>query len=434
MKKIFLLFSLIFVSAALFAQIENVRVETYYVSDSLDATDTTDGRSLEAGSKTYRIYIDLQAGSKIKKIYGDANHTIKISSTANFYNNINRSAAFFGYLFNKSWYEENPTIGLDSWLTLGLANKSHAGVRKADDKDGSFVGGANNAGGTGAVSGGILRNNDVLAGKPLTEADGLIPNKNTLGQWVHVGFTSPADEDTTAFGTVNIGSEFISNSAYLLQANGVSGADTVKNEVLVAQITTKGELSFELNLEVVNSEGKTVRYVANGDTLLSDEAVSPFLKYPLACGCTDPTYLEFNNAYSCLVSDSCKTKIVFGCMDTTACNYSAAANYNLANLCCYPGYCNDRNLDAVCPPQAESTGIVLYPNPASDRLNFEIVTPGQSEMTYKIFNAFGTEVKQGSLGRVSGETSLSIDQFTPGVYVVRVFAADGVINRSFLKN
>ena len=60
-----------------FSQIEKVIVEPYYISDSLDATDTTGGY-LQIGSTTYRIYIDLSPGGKLRKIYGDQNHPIKI--------------------------------------------------------------------------------------------------------------------------------------------------------------------------------------------------------------------------------------------------------------------------------------------------------------------------------------------------------------------
>ena len=82
------------------AQIEKVFVENYYLSDSIDATDTTGG-VLEMGSKTYRIYIDLKPGTKIKKIYGDAFHPIIIKSTENFYNHATDGQTF-GKDFSKN--------------------------------------------------------------------------------------------------------------------------------------------------------------------------------------------------------------------------------------------------------------------------------------------------------------------------------------------
>ena len=63
-----ILLSLVSISNVCLAQIEKVEIETYYVSDSLDATDTINGKFIDKGTKTYRIYVDLAVGSKIKKL------------------------------------------------------------------------------------------------------------------------------------------------------------------------------------------------------------------------------------------------------------------------------------------------------------------------------------------------------------------------------
>ena len=102
------------------------------------------------------------------------------------------------------------------------------------------------------------------------------------------------------------GTEFISNNARL-QNLGVAGVDPALNHVLVAQLTTKGEISFELNIEVEEFDGSNsqiVQYVANDDILINDERISPFLKYPQSCGCTDPVYFEYNS--DCSPCDICK--------------------------------------------------------------------------------------------------------------------------------
>jgi hypothetical protein len=241
--------SLLFLPFLSLAQIKKVRVETYYISDSLDATDTTDFRVLEAGSSTYRIFVDLLPGSKIYKIYGDRYHKLKIKSSANFYNNINRPNAYFGYLINKSWFGGNPTLALDSWLTLGLATKTNQGILKKDDTDGSFIGGSFNGGGSSSIPGGILKNSDPFAGIPITVSDGLASFTGSFSQWSDVGFKDGLNIDTTVFGSVKIGSEFISTSdAYLQQSGGVSGFNSDSNSVLIAQLTTKGAIEFEINL------------------------------------------------------------------------------------------------------------------------------------------------------------------------------------------
>ena len=96
------------------AQIENVIVEKYYVSDANDFTDNSGG-IVSIGSTTYRIYIDIAPGSILKKIYGDANHPFEIKSTEVFFNNI-LDGQTYAKEFLKARYTEN-TVALDSWLT-----------------------------------------------------------------------------------------------------------------------------------------------------------------------------------------------------------------------------------------------------------------------------------------------------------------------------
>jgi uncharacterized protein YaaQ len=113
---LFLLMGLVLAFEKASAQIENVIIENYYTADANDASDTTGG-TLKAGTTTYRLYVDLAPGSKLLKIYGDANHALKITSDSVFFNNSNRST-FFGNQINATWFKKNPTIGLDTWLSL----------------------------------------------------------------------------------------------------------------------------------------------------------------------------------------------------------------------------------------------------------------------------------------------------------------------------
>src|SRR5258706_9732068 len=89
-----LLAALIF-PVSLRAQVTSVTVATYYISDGNDSTDT-DGSAgipdlnLKAVSKAYRVYINLVPGSRLRAIYGDTLHALKIKSTENFFNNMDR--------------------------------------------------------------------------------------------------------------------------------------------------------------------------------------------------------------------------------------------------------------------------------------------------------------------------------------------------------
>ncbi len=122
------------------AQLTNLFVEKYYVSDINDSTDTLGNITLSPATVTYRVFVEVASGSKLKSVYGDANHPLVIQSTEPFYNNIDRPNAVFGYQMNKNWFDDNATIALDSWLTLGVgafqSTTQYMGVLKQEDNDG----------------------------------------------------------------------------------------------------------------------------------------------------------------------------------------------------------------------------------------------------------------------------------------------------------
>jgi hypothetical protein len=423
------------------AQIEKVIVETYYISDSLDATDVT-GIPLPKGSTTYRIFIDLKAGSKLKKIYGSEFHPIKIMSTDTFWNNTDNGQSF-AYLINKNRLGDN-TVALDSWITLGQATKltpiPYFGVPKVNDRDGSIVGGANNDGGSEAIPEGLLTNNNAQIGIALTEKDGLDTMTISPENWSSYGILDEStNEDSTIFGSLKRGVNFISYNAGI-QNSGVTGVLPDSNQVLVAQLTTKGTLTFELNAEIEIFDGiitKTVKYVSNSDTLFAGEEFSPFLKYPLICGCKDPNYAEYNVEFGCSEPSACVTPILLGCMDTAACNFDRKANLHVPSLCCYPGYCNDRDLSAVCPELTIGTfQFFLYPNPANEFIKLKFTTTTDKQASYIIYNSDGTAItSEVSLGVVNGTIveDIKIQDLNNGIYLMKINIDGSYFQKSFSK-
>lgn len=269
-NRMFAVLALALASLTGFAQgLENIIVETYYISDANDATDN-DGGSLPAGSTTYRIFADLLPGYEVQAVYGNANHELRIQTSTFFFNNEDRgeitgSAIGSGFL-------DNNTVALDSYLAMGYASNAHFGIPKADDTNGSIEGGVNNDGGSANIPGGLLVHG--AAAPPLTVRDGLLPG--TAASLTLVGLT-PAqlalfndENSSTGLFTTNAG-------AWSVLA-GVQGA-TSANRVLLAQITTHGELSFELNIQIGTPQGGTVQYVANNPQ--PGELERAFLSYPL---------------------------------------------------------------------------------------------------------------------------------------------------------
>ncbi len=263
--------------------LEDVIIETYYISDADDATDT-DGGSLTEGSTTYRIYMDLAPGYELQAVYGNSNHELRVETSTLFFNNVDRGEQT-GNFIPDSRIDEN-TVALDSWVGMSGATTTRLGVLKSEDVNGSLVGGVNNDGGSNGIAGGLLANNDPLAGITLTTSDGLI--SGTVPAVTVVGL------NLGVFDNVNAGPVFSSNGGAWSVLEGVQGP-TSTNRVLVAQITTDGSLSFDLNVQLGTPAGGTEKYVASN--VLSGERLCGALHYEqivIINGCIDCKAPNFN--------------------------------------------------------------------------------------------------------------------------------------------
>ena len=281
MNRIYFVFLLFLLPNGSFGQLEKVFIETYYISDEIDSTDLTGGK-LDSGSVTYRVYLDLKPGSVLKRIYGGENHPLSFSSTEVFFNNVDGQT--FGKDFLKSRYSEN-TIALDTWITLGQTtkvqgNKAYFGIPKNQDTDGSFIGGINNDGGSEVIAEGLLTNDDPAMNEQLTIADGMDTLMQFPSSWTDFGFKDVASgNDSTVLGSLVEGTSFTSTNCWL-ENSGSKGVVADSNQLLIAQFTTKGELSFAFNLEVeylVDTVLTTVNYVADNTVLNDGEEFSPYL-------------------------------------------------------------------------------------------------------------------------------------------------------------
>ena len=436
MRRTSLLFCLaLLVSARAVAQsdIENVIVETYYISNADDASDTNGG-GLTEGSTTYRVYLDLCDSCALRSIYGDVNHTLRISSTTFFFNHLDRGPTY-GHLINNGALDEG-TASVDSWLSLGAGSNQKAGILKVDDPDGTIL--ANNDGGSAGISGGLMQNTDAGAGIPLNLQDGLAP---PVGSPVPPGFSVTGLLPDSTFFKLTQANEFISNDTRIACITpGVQGP-TTDNRVLVAQLTTTGDLTFELNVEIEHPDGSVQKYVANDSVVLADEAPNGLLVYPPECGCTDPNFLEFDPTAGC-DDGSCATTIIFGCLDTLACNYDPNANFNIAQLCCYgPDSCEGLDITIVCPGVGveelrQAAPIELYPNPAANVLHVRGLNAWSngSNVQASIHDAFGRLVLQTNMSATSGyELDLPVHDLAPGAYLLRISSPKATLTRSFIR-
>lgn len=446
MRHGFYIFLFLFSFGILNAQLEKLIVETYYVSDQKDSTDHDGGMGLPYGSVTYRVFADLLPGCKLIKIYGDTNHVLRFNSTLPFYNNIDGET--FGKDLKKATYQYN-TAALDTWLTIGQTTrtqggKTNFGIRKTQDPDGSFIGGNNNDGGSALIAGGLLTNTAAVVGVSLPTADGMDTMMTVPINWLDYGIKDFfSGQDTSIFGSVKIKSSFKSYN-FFLKNSGVRGVIPDSNEVLIAQLTTKGELSFEINLEVeemIDGIPTIVKYVANDSILKPGEKKNRYLKFPFPpplCGCKDPNFIEYSPKFECADNQQfCIHPIVFGCMDTMACNYDPNANVQLPGLCCYPGLCSGRDIAAVCPEvKGNSFTCDIFPNPAQETLYLTISSGVSAEIDYTIYNYFGTPVVTNNFGATDRISAHPIDltNLTHGLYLIRVNIGNQSVKKQFFRN
>lgn len=422
--------------------LEGIIVETYYVADTNDAADT-DGSSggLTVGARTYRVFADMKPGYELLTVGGFTDHPISFSTTTTFFNNEDRGEAW-GDAIGHTHLDEN-TVAIDSWLAMGAASDAHWGVPKAEDTDGSIVGGANNDGGSNAVPEGLLANSAPGVGIPLTTADGLLTQGTPPGT-NYVGI--PPDLFDSG------GSTYSSDNFAWAVLGGVQGP-TAENKVLIGQFTTDGVFSFCLNL---------------------------WVRIPDSLVCDDPnchTYLEY---YGNLLES-----------DTAGTSYSGDNKFTLPSLCfdssqqpldCQgvpggsagPGTpCDDGNADTQndvydqsCACVGEdclgvlggnalpgepcddgdpntsgdtwqtgcvcmgSTGIQehhaatvsVHPNPTRDLVRIDVSGLSGDRMTVDVRNAMGQRVVHNEAGVQSGAWRGDVDlsAFQAGVYFVEI--------------
>jgi hypothetical protein len=222
--------------------IEGLYVEPYYTAGGADY-DSTAWIPLKPGTTTWRVFVDLASGWKLQALYGSETHPLEISTTTQFFNDALSDEARAEIIDPKAISQDYAI--LDSWLAMGSASARHIAVPKPEDSDGSLFADIREKGPLSS------RSDDAYFG--LKIADGLMPglpaNVNRIGA------------DLIPFqGRSGVSVFRVSNGA-LAVVEGVSGA-TASNYVLLGQFTTDGELTLELNLQLVRPDGVSEQYVA----------------------------------------------------------------------------------------------------------------------------------------------------------------------------
>ncbi len=252
--------------------LEDIIVEEYHTVTQADAdayNNNIGGGSypLVAGMKVYRIYVDMAPGYRLIQVYGDpaplgvpeSLNPLDITTTTFFWNDDNygtevpgQTRRFDEGLLFDSYITVN-TTGVSGGAAGCGVNTQQFGVPRADDTDGDLT--------TCGVYPGFTGNDGNIPGT------GPTLTYNLGGTMNFAAFTT----DGSTFTIVDEG------WTTLPASQGVDPNGT--NRVLIAQVTTDGELSFHLNVDISDPNLNLERYVWNA---VQDpgQQVSPLLTYP----------------------------------------------------------------------------------------------------------------------------------------------------------
>ncbi len=253
--------------AALSSQngLETIIVEKYYVSDANDTAASHVSGHLPVGSVTYRIYLDLLPGYRFYAAYGMPGHELKIQTTTSFFNNEHIGNQVPNVIPRHSL--KRNTVMLDSWLSAGAAGEDYFGILKEQDDSLETI----------AHEGNFLQANHKSAGIPIKNRDGLV--SGNVPRPAFFGIDSAA----MVFFNKTKGSVFATRNGAWGCLGGAVGADSLTtNRVLIAQLTTDGELSFELNLQIGKANDIPTHYVARN--AVDQEMTLPCLIYNSRAG------------------------------------------------------------------------------------------------------------------------------------------------------
>jgi hypothetical protein len=366
MKQIFTFIFTSLLVSNVFSQngLEGIIVEKYYKSSAQDTVANEDGGILPIGSITYRIYADLLPGYKFQAAYGLQNHELRIETSTLFFNNEDRGDIFPSYTKAQARLH---TVMLDSWLSVGAACAGNFGILKNEDYD-SLATVQNN------YTPQILQNAETSCGIPISNQDGLV--LGTPGVMTTVGISN----EINVFGNQNDGTNgpvFSTFDGSWACLGGSVGPDSIINKVLIAQITTNGQLKFELNIQIGTPSGNVENYVAKNPT--GNEILMESLTY-------------------------------IGDIDTTqSLRDSFSNNSHLINL---------------------------FPNPINDELRYSIETFNNlSVSAYSIFNIEGKKLDSGlCFNRKKYTGSINCSSFESGFYFIVFQTENGPVSKKFIKN
>ena len=117
-------------------------------------------------------------------------------------------------------------------------------------------------------------------------------------------------------------------------------------------------------------------------------------------------------------------------------NFNPEANTADLNNCCYPGFCNERDIEQVCPHlKGASFDVNVFPNPANDFITLNAISGVASNIEYWIYNYSGVLLNHELIPNapLNYSKTISLAGYDNGVYQIKVSGISGMENKLFVK-
>jgi hypothetical protein len=282
------------------------------------------------GKKTYRVYVTTPGPTdRVSAITGDAATPAYLRTTTSFYHEpMLGTSSTSPENINPLFYGFFPNLQYDSWLTIGISSAPNAG---AGESGITFVQAASD---------------------------------NWISQ-----FNAGNDLEINSF----FGGSWF---ALISATNGIAGSD---NKVLVAQLTTDGEITGQLFVQVfpngvqANAQYLTLSFGNAGCGCLDPVACSynPDAAFDDPSACTYPLELYGATNVDCdgvCLNDTdgdgvCNEDEVAGCTNPAACEYNADATDD-NGTCTFPAVCSgctDADACNYAVNAVQDNGTCTYP-------------------------------------------------------------------------
>ncbi|MEO0404217.1 MAG: hypothetical protein AAF193_05050, partial [Bacteroidota bacterium] len=337
-----------------YGPLEQVYVEEVY-------TDDGSVQGYPTGHTTYRIYARLNDPSfQMSAVFAIMDCTDMFIRTSTSFHNNTVFGGTLGSQINPALFGFSPDLEYDSWLTIGMDS---------------------------------------------TEDEGSVQS----------AFTQPLNPLENSF--FQVGNDFeVIDGAVFTVAGQPNGFPDENGDVLLGQVTTDGDLSFKINLQILLPGNVDIRYLStpgciSGENEIDGSELGLIYPYalcdnPSACnftpnadpesvdnsvcdfdsctGCTDPFSCHFD--MTATIDDGSCNDACPGCTDPTAFNYDEQADLEDGSClyvgCAYPN-ANNYNADAdiIGLEYCDIDGCT-DPN----ALNYNMVSNGNGECLYDCEN------------------------------------------------